>query len=134
MVIQTMVKNKVFICDDDLGIASSLDLIFRMVDSETIIETDSSLAYDQIVSLKPEIVIVDLNMPVVSGKDLIRMIRRTPQLKKTFILCISATDDGRDVALEAGANMILPKPFDMDDIIAIVENVLKTKFPKNTVG
>lgn len=129
-----MIRNKVFICDDDIHIAETLELIFKMMDVDTIVETDSAKAYGRIKELRPAIVIVDLHMPVVSGKELIRMIRSTPQLKKTFILCISATDDGRDVALESGANMILPKPFDMEDIIAIVEKVLNTKFPKDSVS
>lgn len=128
-----MIQNKVFICDDDVSIAKTLELIFKMNDVDSIIETDSTKAFAQIMALKPAIVVVDLHMPLLSGKELIRLIRNTPQLKKTFILCISATDDGRDVALEAGANMILPKPFEMDDIIAIVEKILAAKFPKVTV-
>ncbi len=128
-----MIRNKVFICDDDVSIAQTLELIFKMNDVDSVIETDSTKAFAQIMDIKPAIVVVDLHMPMLSGKELIRLIRNTPQLKKTFILCISATDDGRDVALEAGANMILPKPFDMDDIIAIVGKILKAKFPKAPV-
>ncbi|GGH10840.1 response regulator [Sphingobacterium alkalisoli] len=119
-----MDQKKIFVCDDDSGIADMLEMVFEILDSETVTETNSIHAYEKILHLKPDVVIVDLWMPVVTGDQLIRKIRKNEDMKETFILCISASRDGKDIALEAGANTFLPKPFDLDEILAIVEKAL----------
>ena len=122
-----MLKKKIFICDDDRGISEMLEMIFEFLDAEILVEINSIYAYEKILKEKPAILVVDLWMPVVSGDQLIRKIRSNEELKNMFILCMSASRDGKSVALEAGANMFLPKPFDMDDILHIMENALKVE-------
>lgn len=120
-----MTRKKIFICDDDKGISEMLEMIFELIDAETIVETNSINAYERLRQYKPDVLIVDLWMPVISGDLLIQKIRKDRDLSNIFILCISASRDGRTIALDAGADMFLPKPFDMDDILSIVEDALK---------
>ncbi len=124
-----MEKKKIFICDDDTAIADMLDMVFQDFNPNTAvtIETDSSLAYDKITEQKPDVLIVDLWMPAVSGDQLIRRIRSTPALANIFILCISASKDGNDVAMDAGANLFMPKPFDLDHITTVVDKAMDSK-------
>jgi DNA-binding response OmpR family regulator len=118
-----MNQKKIFICDDDKGITDMLAMILEYAGFEPIIETDSVNAFEKIRESRPDLLIVDLWMPIISGDQLIRQIRRCDELKKTFILCISASRNGQDVALEAGANQFLPKPFDIDELITIINNI-----------
>ncbi|MFD1770371.1 response regulator [Sphingobacterium suaedae] len=117
-------KKKIFICDDDLGIVDMLELILEFTDADTISEGNSIHAFDRLLETKPNMLIVDLWMPVVSGDQLIRRIRSTDALRDLYIICISASRDGEKIAQEAGADLFLAKPFDMDDIIRAVEGAL----------
>ncbi|PVH25115.1 MULTISPECIES: response regulator [Sphingobacterium] len=119
-----MAQKKVFICDDDKGITDMLEMVLELEDVDTITETDSIYAYDKMIEFKPDILIVDLWMPVVTGDQLIKKIRASEELKHIFIICISASRDGLQVANEAGANTFIAKPFDVDEFLTTVENAV----------
>ncbi|MCL7987012.1 response regulator [Sphingobacterium sp. lm-10] len=119
-----MAQKRVFICDDDKGITDMLEMVLELEDVDTITETDSVYAYDKITEFKPDILIVDLWMPVVTGDQLIKKIRANDALKHIFIICISASRDGLQVAKDAGANKFIAKPFDVDDFLTTVENAV----------
>ncbi|MBE8719378.1 response regulator [Sphingobacterium pedocola] len=116
-----MMKKSVFICDDDAGITDMLTIVFELAEVEVVVENDSVRAYDVIKRMKPAVIVVDLWMPVVSGDLLIKKLRGDEELRDTYIVCMSASRDGREVATEAGADIFVAKPFDLDEIIAVVE-------------
>ena len=120
-----MTKKKILICDDDFGIVNMLELMLEDVDAKIICETNSSTIFERLHQERPDIFIVDLWMPVVTGDESIKFVRREDKLKDTFIICISASRNGYEVALEAGANVFLAKPFDMDDLLQTVNDALK---------
>ncbi|MNT66966.1 Response regulator receiver domain protein [compost metagenome] len=63
-------------------------------------------------------------MPDLSGEDLIKQIRTHREFDNMYILCISASYEGKEIALKAGADYFLPKPFEMNELLSIVNNVL----------
>lgn len=122
-----MKKSRVFICEDDLAIADVLELGLDGEGFEVMVETNSVFAFGKLLDFSPDVIIVDLQMPIVTGDMLIETIRDERKLKKSFILCITANDKGREIALDAGANMVLPKPFQLDQIISIIHSVASSK-------
>ncbi|GHE34030.1 response regulator [Sphingobacterium griseoflavum] len=116
-----MKRKKIFICDDDRGITDMLQMIFQLSDVDVVVENNSVLAYDAIVRLMPDVVIVDLWMPVVSGDLLIKNIKGNPLLRDVYVICISASRDGKAVATEAGADRFIAKPFDLDDVLHAID-------------
>jgi len=122
-----MNQKKIFICDDDKGITDMLELVLEYYGFAPIVETDSVHAFEKIRESKPDLIIVDLWMPIISGDQLIRKIRNSDELKNIFILCISASRDGEEVASGAGADLFLPKPFDMDELITIIKQAIPEK-------
>ncbi len=122
----TMTQKKIFICDDDMGIVNMLEMMLELTDANVITESNSLLAYDRLLAERPDVFIVDLWMPEMGGNEIIEKIRTSEELKDTYILCISASRDGELVAMKAGADIFLPKPFDMDEILTIVEGALET--------
>lgn len=117
-----MCKKRIFICDDDSTIVDMLEMLFEMSDLETMSETNSSEAYQKIMMYMPDVIVVDLWMPVVSGDELIRKIRSNEELKNVFIICTSASRDGEEVAIRAGADDFLAKPFDIHQMLQKIEN------------
>lgn len=119
-----MAKKRVFICDDDKGITDMLEMVLELEDVDTFTETDSVHAYDRLLQFKPDILIVDLWMPIVTGDQLIKRIRANQELKNLYIICISASRDGLQVADEAGADQFMAKPFDVEEFLNMVEQAI----------
>ncbi len=94
------------------------------LDAHVISETNSAKVSERLLEEQPDMLIVDLWMPVVTGDEIITYIRQNDSLKQMFILCISASRNGEQVAMDAGADVFLGKPFDMDDLLDVVQQAL----------
>ena len=76
--------------------------------------------------LKPNLVLADINMPIMGGMDLIRNIRAIPILKFVPILTLTTESEAgkRDEGKRAGATGWLVKPLSGNDLIAVIKKVL----------
>jgi DNA-binding response OmpR family regulator len=76
---------------------------------------------------RPELVILDCSMPGMNGIDALTKIRLSPAGYDTPILMLTARRSEMDVeiAMRAGANHYLKKPFDADQLVAVVEDMLE---------
>lgn len=124
-----MGNKKILICDDDPGILDVLELILEET-GHTIISEQNSLNVRSLIKKEsPDLIILDLWMPVVSGDQLLEMIRQDSAMKTLPVIIISASRDGEQIARQAGANAYIAKPFDVDQLLLSVgeqlENVHK---------
>ncbi|WP_025144906.1 PleD family two-component system response regulator [Pedobacter jeongneungensis] len=119
-----MGAKKILICDDDRGIIDVLEMVLEETGHRVITETNSLNARAIIDSEKPDLIILDLWMPVLSGDQILQMIRRTPETQDIPVIIISASRDGAQIATEAGANKFIAKPFDIYDMVDSVEALL----------
>lgn len=117
-----MTKKKVFVCDDNPTIVEVIKVVLsECLDLDVLTETKSLNALSYMEQELPEILIVDFSMPGISGDQLIKNVRSHDILKGLFIICISANSDGKKVAMNAGANIFLPKPFNLVDLLKSLE-------------
>lgn len=121
-----MLKKKIIICDDDHGIANMLEMLLEFTGDYSVeSETDSLHIHDRLMEEKPDLLMVDLWMPVVSGDQVIKRVRETRELAYLPIIAISASPDGEKIALDAGADLFIAKPFDMDDLLGKLDHYLQ---------
>ena len=75
---------------------------------------------------KPDLVVTDLNMPEMDGITLIKEIRKMPALKFTPILMLTteASDDKKKAGQAAGATGWIVKPFNPEQMMAVIKKVL----------
>ncbi|MFN0256427.1 response regulator [Pedobacter ureilyticus] len=119
-----MKRKTILICDDDPGILEMLELVLEDTGHDIIPEANS-LNVRAIVNKKvPDLVILDLWMPVLSGDQVLKMFRENPSTKDLPVIVISASTDGNDIALKAGATHFLAKPFDVEKLLELVEEYL----------
>jgi GAF domain-containing protein len=80
-------------------------------------------------SRRPDLIVTDLMMPIVSGLDLIKMLREDEELKGTpaILLTAKADEDTRIEGVERGADAYLSKPFNDRELLAEVRNLLALK-------
>jgi len=82
-------------------------------------------AVDLARRLRPDVVLLDVMLPGLSGLDVVRLIRADPALRDTPVLVMTAFSeiDAGD-AEAAGANRFLAKPFDLNELTAAVRDLL----------
>ena len=118
-----MKYKKILICDDDEGILEMMQMILED-DFMVIAEQNSLNVYTQIEKEKPDLILMDLWMPVLSGDQILKNIRKNEKLKNIPVIIISASTDGKKIASEAGANGFISKPFDMDNLLETVKSLV----------
>lgn len=119
-----MSSKNILICDDDEGILDVLELILEET-GHTIIPEKNSLNVRSLIEKKmPDLIILDLWMPVLSGDQILQMIRTTPAYKHLPVIMISASRDGEQIANDHFASAFIAKPFDYDNLIAQVRKLI----------
>src|SRR5579884_1805149 len=119
----------ILIVDDDPGIRRLLIAVLRRQLYETSEATNGLEALAQMRALRPDLVIMDLVMPLMSGWDVLRERAEDPALLRIPILVVSASN-----ILSAGAALlaqhvsgVIAKPFDLDRIVATVHRSLENR-------
>jgi len=117
-------KNTVLIVDDEAQIRKMLG-IFLDVSEFKIEESDSGKqAVRMCASVKPNILLLDLGLPDMDGKDVIREIRTWSQVP-IIVLSVRAGDEEVIAALDAGADDYIVKPFNAEVLIARINANLR---------
>jgi two-component system chemotaxis response regulator CheY len=114
---------KILVVDDN---TDHRDLIVIMLEAEGhVVSTakDGSEGLEQIQIARPDLIICDVMMPGVDGIQMVKMLRQKPEYNSLPVLMITAHGDVRTNAIQAGANRTLGKPFDLDELIAIVQEM-----------
>lgn len=91
---------------------------------------DSRQAVSALMRLQPDVLLLDLMMPYVSGLDILKTIRPIPQFRRLPVIVITATEERETKmkSLELGATDFLGKPVDPQDLILRVRNALELKY------
>jgi two-component system, cell cycle response regulator DivK len=91
---------------------------------ETSEATDGPEAIEMLHARRPDLVLLDIQLPNMSGLDVIRSIRSDPDLSSLPVAALTAfgLSNERDACLEAGCDAYLAKPFRLGDLLDIVEN------------
>ena len=128
--------NKVWIVDDDQGMRWVVEQAMQQANIET---KTFSLATDALIELDnsiPSVVISDIRMPETDGISFMHTIHQKYPELPVIIMTAHSDLDSAVQAYQGGAFEYLPKPFDMDEAVALVQRALKsTKKPSTeTVG
>lgn len=88
--------------------------------------TDSRLAVATLTQERPDLLLLDLMMPNVSGLDVLQSLRAIPEFEALPVLILTGSDDDdlKRAAREAGATDILSKPIDRNELIPRVQDAL----------
>lgn len=116
-----MEHKKILVCDDDLDILEMMILVLESYGYDAVAEHNSTDLFNAIGRENPGLVIIDLWMPIMSGDEVVRKIRLSPETFNLPVIVISACLDGQETADKAGANYFMSKPFDINNLIDKVE-------------
>ena len=113
----------VLICDDEPALREliriSLDGPYEFVEAD-----DGEESLELARSLRPDVVILDMMMPRLSGLEVLSALRQEEELADMRVIVLTAQPATREQALRAGADIVMVKPFEPERIAAAVEEVL----------
>ena len=119
-----MESKKIMVCDDDLGILEVVEMMLEIEGYTVFTESNSTNLLNEIRRVSPDLLLMDLWMPVLSGDQILKMIRASADIKDLPVIILSASVDGREISYGAGANAFIPKPFNMDDMMSDISQAL----------
>jgi CheY-like chemotaxis protein len=110
---------RILVVDDDDVILAAVSGILGQEGFRVETATNGSEALDCVERNSPDVVLLDMRMPVLDGWAFARVLRER-EIHLTIVV-MTAAQDARVWAEEIGADAYLAKPFDLDDLIAVVE-------------
>jgi DNA-binding response OmpR family regulator len=123
-----MPKNKVLIVEDEQDIAGLIKhTLERGGDADVEIVGSGDAALKAVSARPPDLIILDLNLPVLSGVEVCRVLRGRADGRNVPIIMLSArtAEQDRVSGLEMGADDYVTKPFSLRELIARVRAVLR---------
>ena len=120
----SVMAKKILIVEDDHNISELLQLYLNNEGYQTTIANDGGEGIDQFRRVQPDLVLLDIMLPVMDGWGVLRTIR---QDSKTPVIMLTAKGETSDkvTGLKQGADDYITKPFEMKEVLARVEAVLR---------
>ncbi|MEW6287483.1 MAG: response regulator [Chloroflexota bacterium] len=121
-----MEQKTVFIIEDEEDAAELFAEMMRLSGFRVVKTSRSAPAIAMMIADKPDLVLLDIMMPEVSGLDILRQMRRDPNLANIPVIVVTAKGMPTDIknGMEAGASTYLTKPVGFLELKEAVERVL----------
>lgn len=120
-------KKNLLIADDDTAFHSLISRVFEGSDWEVSTAEDGIAALEKISARVPDVILLDLNMPKLGGRDLLTLLRRNARYAMIPIIILSGDSSPREQAAELGlgADDFVSKPFNVEELEARVESACR---------
>ena len=119
----------ILLADDDPTIADSLAPFLERAGFHVLVVSDGAAALEKAQAHHPELIILDVLMPRMDGREVLRRLRRSNVWTPTILLTQVGEASERALALEEGADDYLNKPFDPHELLARIRAVLRRARP-----
>ena len=120
---------KILYIEDNPGNRMLVRRILMVEDYEVVEAEDGPKGVELALKEKPDLILMDMNLPDVDGYEMTQRIRTVPELKTVPIIAMTANvmQGDREKALEAGCDGYIPKPIDVDELPLQIARFLKAK-------
>jgi two-component system alkaline phosphatase synthesis response regulator PhoP len=120
-----MKHKKILIADDNENIREALTYLLEDEGHSLSVAKDGAEALRKVREVNPDILFLDIMMPEINGYDVCRTIKNDPDLKKTYVIMLTAKGqaDEQERCKEIGADEYVVKPFSPMEIFAKISNI-----------
>ncbi|MDZ4783966.1 MAG: response regulator [Planctomycetia bacterium] len=124
-----MLQSRILIADDNETNVELLEAYLADVDCALGVAVDGRDALDKVASFKPDLILLDVMMPKLSGFEVCQKLKDDPATKGIMILMVTALNELGDIerAVNAGADDFLSKPVNKLELLKRVDNMLKLR-------
>jgi CheY-like chemotaxis protein len=122
-------KNRILIADDNEPNRELLEAYLANVQCDVAHSVDGQDTLAKVKSFKPDLILLDVMMPKLSGFEVCQQLKEDPALRKIMVLMVTALNEAGDIerAVKAGTDDFLSKPVNRTELLKRVENMLKLK-------
>ncbi|MBU4174504.1 MAG: response regulator [Actinobacteria bacterium] len=119
-------KKKIMIVDDNDDVVTTYRVVLERMGYGVVAAHDGRECLEGIAEIKPDLVLLDVRLPGLSGTEVCRSIKETAQTKDIPVVAITASMSGetRNRMAEVGADDFLLKPLDVSDLNRVVKRFL----------
>jgi DNA-binding response OmpR family regulator len=122
-------RPRVLLADDEAAITANLAPFLERSGYATSVVSDGQAAFDQAHAINPDLIILDVLMPLLDGREVLRRLRRSGNWTPIILLTQVGEASERALALDEGADDYLNKPFDPHELVARMHAVLRRARP-----
>lgn len=119
----------VLVVDDDPDLLDLVCIVLEQEGYQVVRASDGAAALEEAAHRRPDLILLDLKMPVMDGTRFARLFRERHGTG-TPIVVFTAADDPRKRAADIDAAGVLPKPFSYDALVATVDGLLRPERPR----
>jgi two-component system, OmpR family, alkaline phosphatase synthesis response regulator PhoP len=122
-------KSRVLIADDNEANVELMEAYLAGLDVDIEVAVDGQDALDKVRSFEPDLILLDIMMPKLSGFEVCQRIKRDSATSRIMILMVTALNELGDIerAVDAGCDDFLSKPVNKLELLKRVENMLKLR-------
>ena len=119
---------KILIADDEANIVTSLEYLLKRSGFEVRVARDGDQALAAVAEFLPDLVLLDVMMPLRNGYEVAQKLRENPRWEKIKIVMLTAKGRETEVSkgMALGADEYVTKPFSTRDLVALVQRMLGT--------
>jgi CheY-like chemotaxis protein len=117
-------KEKILVIEDDEYSRDALAHLLAAEGYEAQSASDGESGLTKAHEMQPDVIVLDLNLPGIDGKEVIQMLRNDGPLRDVPILIVTGDEDrAAQSAVEMGADGYLTKPVEFDDLIGAIDKL-----------
>ena len=123
-------RKKILVVDDDPGVRNSLSAFLSRSGFEVITAGDGEQGLERLQYFNPDLLVLDVLMPRLDGRETLRTIRRAGNWIPVILLTQVGEAAERAMALEEGADDYINKPFEAQELVARIRAVFRRANPE----
>lgn len=122
-----MDKKKIMVVDDEENLLELLSVLLSEEGFDVITATNGKECLEKLKNVKPDLILLDMMMPGMSGRETCEKIRANPEtkdLKVAFLTVARFSETGKEILRKMNVMDYITKPFDNQDLIARIRKLL----------
>ncbi|MCA1826862.1 MAG: response regulator transcription factor [Myxococcales bacterium] len=129
------VRQRILIVDDEKDIVQVLDFALKQAGFDTVTAGDAAQAFARVRETQPDLVVLDLMLPDLSGTEVCRQLKSAAKTASTPVIMLTARGEEADrvVGFELGADDYITKPFSVREVVLRVKAILRRNAPGEQV-
>ena len=122
-------KTRILVVDDEPNIVQTLQDRLEMNEYDVIIAHNGKEGLETALQEKPDVILLDVIMPIMDGHEMLEVLRKHPQGKNIAVIMLTARSQTQDIsrANSCGIEDYIIKPFDLSELLEKIETVVENR-------
>lgn len=119
-------QTRILVVDDEPDLVSTVEYRLRFANCDVVTASNGQEGLEKAAAEKPDLILLDTNMPVMSGHEMLERLRSDPDLKSIPVIVLTARCEAPDIAAAStlGVSDYVTKPFDFTQLMDRIQAAL----------